>query len=193
MKKIYFVLILLTAFSFSILAQPGEDALMSEPVPVVAAKIPVGSVPSAIKKDINNHFNKDNPMTWSKLPYKFKDFGWVYEVGRPEKNLTHYEVTLKTSDGFLWGSYNEDGDLVKTREISKNIAVPTYILKEIYTGPYKDWKIVGNKEVVNFYENKDRPYAEQNFRINVEKDNIIKKLAFTYEANSGKLQARLIK
>lgn len=193
MKKIYFVLILLAAFSFPILAQPGEDALTSEAVPIVTAKIPVGGVSSAVTTAINNRFDKDNPLTWSKLPYKFKDFGWVYEVGNPEKKLTHYEVTMKTSDGFLWGSYNADGELTKTREISENIAVPLYILNSIYTGPYKDWKIVGNKEVINFFQSKDHPYAEQNFKVNIEKDNVIKKLDFKYEANSGKLQARLIR
>lgn len=187
------MLIMATAFSFSILAQSSVDPLMSEAVPVVTARIPVGSVPAAVTKDINIHFDKDNPMTWSRLPYEFKDFGWVYEVGRPERKLTHYEITMKTSDGLLWGKYDADGDLVKTREISKNIAIPNYILAEIYKGSYKDWKIVGNKEVVNFYKSKDHPYAEQNFRINIEKDNVIKKLAFSYEANSGKIQARLIR
>jgi hypothetical protein len=194
MKKIYFVLMLAIVVSFSVKAQPNEDALMSEYVPVVASKIQASNIPASISKDVNTLFDKDNPLTWSKFPYKFKDFGWVYEVGNPEKKLSRYEVSIKTSrGGFLWGRYNADGDLVETKEISENIAVPKYILDALYTGPYKDWKIVGNKEVVNFYQNKDNPTAEQNFKLNIEKGNMKKKLAFQYEANSGKIQARLIR
>ncbi len=101
---------------------------------------------------------------------------------------------MRTSNnGYLTGLYNVDGELIQTRERSKNIAIPQYILAAFAECEYKDWKIVGNKEVVNFFQGKNNSVARQSFTLNIEKDKERKKLAYNYEAGSGKLQAQLIK
>lgn len=195
MKKIIFAILILAAYGLPTIAQDFQASYASENVAIVTAKIAGDILPSSVSEAVNTRFDKENPLTWSKFPYTLKEFGWVYEVGDSEKELSFYEVSIKTSsNGFLKGKYNVDGDLIETRERSKNIPVPQYILKEIYEGEYKDWKIVGNKEVVNFYQGRGvHPVAEQNFRLNLEKDNVKRKLAFNYEANTGKLEVRLIK
>ena len=194
MKKMLFVLIILASFASLVIAQSDQYATQSEYVAVVTSRIPGDVLPPAISNGVNTRFDKNNPLTWSKLPYKLQEFGWVYEVGAPENKLSRYEVSMTTSaKGYITGLYNADGELVETRERSKNIPVPRYIMEALFESPYKDWKVVGNKEVINFYQNKDNPNAEQNFRLNIEKDNVRKKLAFKYEASTGKLQAYLIK
>ena len=132
--------------------------------------------------------------TWSKFPHSLKDYGWVYEFGNSETPLSHYEVKMRTNKGgYLRGVYNTDGDLVQTSEISKDIPVPQYIMEALFESPYKDWKVVGNKEVVSFYNGEDNSIATQNFRLKVEKGKETKQLAFNYEASTGKHQARLIR
>ena len=195
MKKIIFAILIISAFGLQSFAQADQSSYPSEKVAMVAAKIAGDVLPSSVTIAVNTRFDKDNPLTWSKFPYTLKEFGWVYEVGDSDQKLSFYEVNMKTSSkGFLTARYNENGDLIETRERSKNIPVPQYILKALYEGEYKDWRIVGNKEVVNFYQNRgDHSVAEQNFRLNLEKDNVKRKIAFNYEASTGKLEARLIR
>lgn len=193
MKKILLSLIVLAAINFSVVAQSNFYPT-GEYVAVVTADIPVASLPALISKTVNVRFDKDNPLTWSKLPYKLNDFGWVYEVGTPEERLARYEVSMKTTrGGFFKGFYNEEGELVETIERSKDITVPRYIMEALLSGPYKDWTVVGNKEVVNFFQNSDNPKAVQKVKLVIEKDKVKRTLAFNYEAGSGELQARLIK
>ncbi len=192
MKKILFTIAVMAALSFPLVAQP--DNTVSEYVAFVTASIPGSELPAVISNGVNTRFDKDNPLTWTKFPHKLKEFGWVYEVGESAQVPAKFEVNMKvTSGGYLHGVYDDKGDLVETRERSRNIPVPNYIMKAFVEGPYKDWRIVGNKEVINYFQSKERPGAEQHFRLNIEKDNERRKLAYSYEVSTGKLEARLLK
>jgi hypothetical protein len=192
MKKIFFAIALMAALNIPILAQ--ADLTVSEYVGIVTASIPGSELPAVITNGVNTRFDKDNPLTWTKFPHKMKEFGWVYEIGESEKVPAKFEVNMKiTSGGYLTGVYDEKGDLVETREKSRNIPVPNYIMKAFIEGPYKDWKIVGNKEVINYFQTRERPGAEQHFKLNIEKNNERKKLAYDYSVSTGKLEARLIR
>lgn len=189
-----FALIALAAINFSVIAQSSQYSSSGDYVAVVAASIPGDELPPQISHSVNLRFDKNNPLTWSKFPYKINDFGWVYEVGPQEDKLSRYEVTMRTSSGgYFYGYYNAEGDLVETMERSKDIPVPRYIMVALYETPYRDWKIVGNREVVNFYQNTSDPVAEQHFKLIVEKDNKRKRLAFNYDVNTGNLQAMVIR
>jgi hypothetical protein len=194
MKKIILALVIVAAYGLPMVAQSDPASYPSENVALVSARIAGDVLPLTVSNSVNTRFDKDNPLTWSKFPYTLKEFGWVYEVGDTDKPLTGYEVSMRTSNnGFLTGVYNSEGELVETRERSKDIAVPQYILADFYEGEFKDWKIVGSKELVNFFQGKNSPVARQKFTLNIEKDKVRKKLAYNYEAGSGKLQAQLVK
>ena len=193
MKKMFLIPIVMAAFVLSVNAQYDPDNYPSEEVTLGSAKISKGDLPSGVVKAVNTKFDKNNPSTWSKLPHTLKDYGWVYDFGG-ETKLSHYKVQMKTTSGdLLRGVYDTEGNLVESREISKNIRVPRYIMVALFEGPYKDWKIVGNREVVNFYNGKDNSLARQNFKLKLQKDKETAKLAFDYEASTGKLEARVIK
>jgi len=194
MKKLLLTLIVLVTYMFPMIAQSDSYYVKGEKVPIVTAEISKDQLPSAILMAVNVRFDKDNPLTWSKFPHTLKEYGWVYEVGTTDNMPSHYEVTMRTtSGGYMLGFYSADGYLTETREISKNISVPRYILEALFESPYKDWKIVGNKEVINFYQSMDNTVAEQNFRLSLEKDKERKKLAFNYDVSTGKLEARVIR
>jgi len=194
MKKLFMTLIVLAAYLLPIIAQSDRSSGFGDGVVLVTAAIPKAEVPSAVIKAVNTHFDKNDPLTWSKFPYTLKEFGWVYEVGESEQDLSRYEVRMRTNTGNLMsGIYSKDGNLIQTRELSKNIPVPRYIMETLYGGEFSGWKVIGNKEMITFFHEKDHSIAEQNFRVIIEKGKERKRMAFNYEASTGKLTARLIR
>lgn len=191
MKKMTSILIFLGASLLPAIAQSYPTGMIDEKVSVVTAKIPKDKIPAAIIKAANMNFDKDNPFTWTKFPRELKEFGWVYEVGsNQDKPLSGFEVTMRsTADRYLRANYDVNGKLTESRERSTNIPVPIYILRDIAGSQYKDWKITGNKEVVQFYSTGDKPTADQYFRLILRKGSEKKRLAYRYEGNSGKFQA----
>ncbi len=191
MKKMIFILIFLGASLLPTIAQSSPNGLINEKVSIVTARIPKDKIPAVINKTANMNFDKDNPFTWTKFPRELKEFGWVYEVGsNPDLPLSGFDVTMRTSSGRdLQANYDVNGKLTESRERSINIPVPVYILRDIAVSEYKDWKIIGNKEVVQYYSTGDKPTADQYFRLVLQKGNEKKKLAYKYEANTGKFQA----
>ena len=193
MRKIFLIPAVLAAFVLPTAAQTGQSSYPDELVQIGAATIKTGEIPSSVVKAVNTRFDKDNPATWSKFPHSLKEYGWLYEFGNSETPLSNYEVTMKTSNGLLKGVYNTAGELTQTSETSKNIQVPQYIMKALFESQYKDWKVVGNKEVVNFFNEKDHSIATQSFKLKVENGKETKRLAFDYDVNTGKLEARVIR
>jgi hypothetical protein len=194
MKKLLITFSALATCFVPMIGQSSTNAFNGDNEIVVTAELAKDELPSSIIQAVNVKFDKDDPLTWSKFPHSLKEYGWVYEVGESNQDLSHYVVRMRTSTGdLMWGFYDADGSLSETREISKNIAIPRYILESLYAGPYKDWRIVGNREMINFYHTKDNSIAEQNFKLIIEKDKERKKMAFNYEVSSGKLEARVIR
>jgi len=105
-----------------------------------------------------------------KVPYALKEYGWVYDVGASNIKLDRYEVTIKNKEGNdLWAVYTAKGELVESREASVNVPVPANIMQELLKSQYKDWKIVGDKEIIRFYHDHNNSSVEQHFRLTVEK------------------------
>jgi hypothetical protein len=78
--------------------------------------------------------------------------------------------------------YTPNGDLVETREMSTNVIIPPDIMAEFQKSQYKDWKIVGNREIIRFYhEYNNKSSVEQHFRITVEKDKVKRSISFNYQ------------
>jgi hypothetical protein len=108
----------------------------------------------------------------------------VYDIGASDIMLDRYEVQMKSKEGHdLWAVYTANGELVESREAAKDVAVPTKIQKELANSQYKDWKIVGNKEIIKYYHDHSNSTSsvEQHFRLTVEKDNVRRSISFNYQ------------
>jgi hypothetical protein len=186
MKKLFLTGVLLMAFVFPMLAQVDHDYNPNDRIPITNATITKDQIPAAVLKAFNTQFDKNNPLTWSKFPYALKEYGWVYDVGAADLQLNRFEVTMKTTNGNdLWAVYDPQGNLVETREMSTNIAVPKNVQEQLANSQYKDWTVVGNKEIIRYYHDHDNSSVEQHFRVTVEKDKVKRSLSFNYQ-NSTK-------
>lgn len=182
MKKLFITSLAFLSFLIPSLAQIDHDFNANDREPNVKATILKDQVPEAVRKAVNIQFNKNNPLTWSKFPYALKEYGWVYDVGAADLKLDRYEVTMKSEKGNdLWAIYAANGELIESREMSVNVAVPTYVLEELSKSKYKDWKIVGNKEIIKFYHDHNNSNVEQHLRLTVEKDNVKRSLSFNFQ------------
>ena len=94
---------------------------------------------------------------------------------------------MKTNTGDdLWAVYTANGELVETREVSKNTAIPPSIMTALSNSQYKDWAIVGDKEIIKFYHDHDQSSVEQHFRLTVEKNNVKRSISFNNQAKTNK-------
>jgi len=187
MKKLLFAFSALVAMVYSLPAQVAHDYSAFDREPVITATLTKDQVPPAVLNAVSVQFDKSNPVTWSKFPYALKEYGWVYDIGAENLNLDHYQVVMKTNKGNdLWAVYTNQGELVETREVSSNTAVPPSVMENFLKSQYKDWKIVGNKEIIRFYHDHslERSKVEQHFRITVEKDGTIRSISFIWQGTN---------
>jgi hypothetical protein len=185
MKKFFTTCLALLGFVLPSLAQVSHDFNPNDREPVISTTITKDQVPAAVLKAVNVQFSKDNPLTWSKFPYALKEYGWVYDVGAANLKLDRFQVTMKTSNGNeLYAIYTPGGQLIETREMSTNVAIPPNVMAEFSKSQYKDWKIVGNKEIIRFYHDGNNSSVEQHFRITVEKDNVRRSISFNWQGSN---------
>jgi hypothetical protein len=184
MKKLLVSVLALSGFLFPLMAQfVDHDYNPNDRIPVVNATITKEQVPPAVLKAVNTQFDQSNPLTWSKFPYALKEYGWVYDVGASTLDLNHYEVTMKTKTGNdLWAVYDADGDLIETREMSTNIPLPQSVKDGLAKSQYKDWTVVGDKEIIRYYHDHNKTSAEQHFRVTVQKNNVKRSISFNFQA-----------
>jgi hypothetical protein len=184
MKKLLVSVLALSGFLFPLLAQVDHDYNPNDLVPVVNATITKDQVPAAVVKAVNTQFDKSNPLTWSKFPFALKEYGWVYDMGASDIKLNRYEVTMKVNGGNdLCAVYAANGDLIETREMSTNVPVPASVMTALSKSQYKDWTIVGNKEIIRYFHDHDKSSVEQHFRLTVEKDKVRRSISFNDQAS----------
>lgn len=185
MKKFLFSVLALLGFIFPLMAQVDHDYNTNDREPLINSTITKDQVPAAILKAAQTKFDLNNSATWSKFPYALKEYGWVYDVGASNIKLDRYEVTIKNKEGNdLWAVYTVKGELVESREASVNVPVPANIMQELLKSQYKDWKIVGDKEIIRFYHDHNNSSVEQHFRLTVEKDNVRRSISFNYQGTN---------
>jgi hypothetical protein len=185
MKKLLIACLAFIGFVLPSLAQVDHDYNVNDQEVSAIETITKDKIPAAVLKSVNVQFDKDKPVTWSKFPYALKEYGWVYDKGAANLKLDRYEVTMKTANGHdLWAIYTNKGELVETREMSTNVPIPASVMDEFSKSQYKDWKIVGNKEIIRFYHDHDNTSVEQHFRITVEKDNVRRSISFNWQGTN---------
>jgi hypothetical protein len=186
MKKILFFCLVLTTFWISSLAQVSHDYNPNDMTPAVTAKLTTDQIPALILQSFKVQFNPKNPATWSRFPYALKEYGWVYDVGSENVDLDRFEVKMKTDEGAdFWAVYTKNGELIETREMSTDIAIPPDVMDKFSKSQYKDWKIIGNKEIIRFYHDHElnKSHVEQHFRITVEKNNVKRGISFNWSGD----------
>jgi hypothetical protein len=185
MKKFLFSVLALLGFIFPLMAQVDHDFNANDREPLINSTITKDQVPAAILKAAQTKFDLNNSATWSKFPYALKEYGWVYDVGASNIKLDRYEITMKNKDGNdLWAVYTAKGELTETREASVNVPVPANVMQELSKSQYKDWKIVGDKEIIRFYHDHNNSSVEQHFRLTVEKDNVRRSISFNFQGTN---------
>lgn len=187
MKKILVSILVFSGFIMPLLAQVDHDFNDNDRIPIVNAKITKEQVPEVVLKAAQTQFNIDNSSTWSKFPFALKEYGWVYDVGSSNIQLDHYEVSLKNKEGhYLWAVYSAKGDLIESKEEAKDVPMPSNVQIALAKSQYKDWKVVGNKEIIRYYHDHDMRNVEQHIRITVEKDNVKRAISFNFQGNDKK-------
>jgi hypothetical protein len=182
MKKFLVSFLVFSGLIFPLLAQIDHDYNANDRVPVVNATITKEQVPAAVIKAAQTAFDLSNSATWSKFPYALKEYGWVYDVGASDLALDHYEVTMKNKQGRdLSAIYSDKGELIESRELSSNVAMPANIQEALSKSQYKDWKVVGDKELIRYYHDGDMKKVEQHFRLSVEKDGVKRSISFNFQ------------
>jgi hypothetical protein len=187
MKRLLSTLLVLAGIIFPLTAQVDHDYNVNDIVPVVNKVLPREKVPEAVVKAAAKEFDINNQSTWSKFPYALKEYGWVYDVGASDIVLDRYIVQLKNKEGKdLWAVYAANGDLIESREISSDVSVPEYVKQKLANSQYKDWKIVGDKEIIRFFHDHNASSVEQHFRVTLEKDNVKRSVSFNFQGKSNK-------
>ena len=182
MKKLLFSSLAFLGFLFPLLAQVDHDYNANDREPVRSTLITKDQVPPEVVKAVQTKFDLNNSATWSKFPYALKEYGWVYDVGASDVALDRYEVTMKTKKGDeLWAVYTSKGELVETRETTNNVTPPANVLAALSKSQYKDWAIVGDKEIIRFYHDHNNNSVEQHFRLTVQKDNVKRSISFNFQ------------
>jgi hypothetical protein len=186
MKKLLISVLALSGFLFPLLAQVDHDYNPNDRVPIVNVKITKEQVPAAVLKAAVTRFDIADKGTWSRFPYALKEYGWVYDVGASDIKLDRYEVRMTTTNGHdLWAVYTAKGELVESREAASNIPMPANVMESLSKSQYKDWKVVGDKEIIKFFHDHDNASVEQHFRVTVEKDNAKRSISFNYQGTTA--------
>jgi hypothetical protein len=186
-KEILFASFALIVFTLSSGAQISHDFNSSDVEPVITTTIAKDMVPPAIVQAVDRQFSENNPVSWSRFPYALKEYGWVYDIGADNIDLDRFEVAMKTDKGNdLWAVYTKEGELVETREVSSNIPIPASVMGKFLKSQYKNWQVVGNKEIIRFYHDHiiNKSHVEQHFRITVEKNGVKRSISFNWEGDN---------
>jgi hypothetical protein len=186
MKKLSALFLAFAGIVFPLIAQVDHDYSPNDRMPVVNVTITKEQIPAAVLKAAQTQFDLSNQGTWSKFPYALKEYGWVYDVGAGNLALNRYEVRMKTKEGHdLWAVYSAEGDLIESREASTNVTVPAHVKEALAKSEYKDWNIIGDKEIIKYYHDHTNTTVEQHFRLTVQKDKVKRSISFNFQGGSA--------
>jgi hypothetical protein len=181
MKKLIFSCLVVLLFVLPTIAQVDHDYNPNDVTPAPGPNLSKDQIPASVINAASTDFDLSKPSTWTKFPYALKEYGFVYDKAAADVKPDRYEVSMKATNGDdLYAVYSADGVLIATREVNKNAAVPASVIAELSKSQYKDWKIVGNKEIIRYYH--DKKSVEQHFRVTVAKENVKRTISFNYQA-----------
>ncbi len=164
---------------FPLLAQVDHELTESEEVPVESLTLKKDQVPPAIVKAVTSEFKNSEAFMYGKFPYVLQKYAWVVDQDSKDAKPDLYEAYIKASDGSrIYAIYKPDGTIVQSRTIRVNAALPRDVEEALAKSQYKDWKIVGDKEFLKYYNSKNN--VEEHVKVTVEKNNVRKSIAFNF-------------
>ena len=91
---------------------------------------------------IDNLYSTDftsNPINFMFANFDIKNFITALEGNK----YTSYEVAMKSSKGSMVANFDEDGNLIKTRQNFKDVLLPYPMILDVYKN-YKGWTMTKN-------------------------------------------------
>ncbi|MFZ0281632.1 MAG: hypothetical protein WAL29_08280 [Bacteroidales bacterium] len=184
MKKLFFLLIASAGFTFPLFAQVDHVLDESEAMPVETLILKKDQVPPAIINAVNSDFRNGEAFKWGKFPFTLEKYAWVVDKDAGNAKPDYYEVFIKAHDGSdIYAVYTPDGTIKQSRTIRKNAALLPSVMQSLAKSQYKDWTVVGDKEIIKYYNTKND--IEEHVKVTVEKNNVKKNLSFNYKEPVG--------
>jgi len=180
MKKLFLLLIASAGLSFPLISQVDHEIGESEAVPVESLVLKKDQVPQPIINAVKSDFRNGDAFRWGKFPYVLEKYAWVVVNDEANKKPDFYEVYIKADDGSdIYAVYLPDGTIKESRTIRKDAPLPGSVDQKLAKSQYKDWKIIGDKELIKYYNSKND--IEEHVKVTVEKNNMRKNLSFNYK------------
>lgn len=104
----------------------------------------LNSVRISVKEAYTGEFH-ENPIRFMKEKFDFNSF---LDAVVNKEDFDEYLVTFNTRKGFLEALYSNDGELVRTYQIFKDIVLPPAVRNQLYNGN-KGWTMISNKYVAS--------------------------------------------
>jgi hypothetical protein len=180
MKRLMVSFLAIAGLLFPMLAQVDHDHRLDDIVPLEFLTLKKEQIPPAIIKAVSAEYTTGQPLTWGKFPYVLERYGWVVSQNAGGEKPDRYEVMIKAKDGSdLYAVYDPDGTIIESRSLYKNIPLPVNVKNALSKSQYKDWAVVGDREIIRYYKTKKD--IEEHFRVTVEKNNVKRSISFNYE------------
>ncbi|SKB71924.1 hypothetical protein SAMN05660776_2694 [Salegentibacter holothuriorum] len=163
--KTLVVILMLVSFSFGSYAQRITE-LEETRVAFSPISFTETNNPDEYRYKVNDGFAVEftkNPMAFMESYFDISKF--IEEV--KDKDYNSYLVTFSTDKGFLEARYSKEGELERTRQIFKNIALPLAVRNELWRQT-KGWRMVKNNYIA---KGKGRILDKELYRIKVVGDN----------------------
>lgn len=156
---------------------------VEEDVPVGKLVLKSNQVPPALQSAFKKSFKNETPLEWYSFPYVLKKYGWAFKnyqgSSMESAQPVLYAVEMKTTEGSTIDAvYNENGKLLREKEVLKGVELPTPVIKALDNTEYKNYKIVGDKLKITNVNNNMKYYS-----VAVEKNNKKHRLYFDQNGN----------
>jgi hypothetical protein len=162
-KKILYGMLLFFMMGSSCWAQTSEDKLLKEPRSS-KKKIKKEHVPKEVTDAFILIYPEEPVIEWYAYPY-YWDFevgemaidssGYVIEYEFPE----FYEVEILKEKKKHRALFSRLGKLIHTRTVISKEELPKVVSDAFNNGPYKDWKVEEERELIQFSEPNIRLYS----------------------------------
>lgn len=180
MKKLIVSLITIAGFIIPLRAQVDHDQTGNETFPVESLILKKDQIPANIVNAVNTDFANGEAFRWGKFPFVLEKYGFVIAKGKENQKPDYYEVNIKTKDGSdIYAVYSSDGTIIQSRTIRKNAVLPLGVTQALAKSQYKDWTIVGDKELIKYYNSKKE--VEEHYRVTLEKNNVKKTVSLNFK------------
>lgn len=121
-----------------------DEARLTVPLEDITVDSELGTIRCVVSEAYTGEFSS-NPIRFMKEKFDFREF--LSAVDNKDE-FDEYLVTFKSTKGFLEAVYTNEGELVQTLQIFKDIFLPPAVRNQVYL-ENKGWTLVGTKYVAS--------------------------------------------